>query len=68
MSGMVGAKGRDILVETGGAGRMYGMWNSQVVGPEGNKIWSFYFLKKRLPFLAPNCSSISNFDFLYQIH
>jgi hypothetical protein len=33
-------RGGDILVEVGGMGRRYGMWNSWRVDWEGNKIWS----------------------------
>jgi hypothetical protein len=35
----VGGGSEDILVEMG-VWRRYGMWNSQRVNKEGNKIWS----------------------------
>jgi len=39
--------GEDILVETGGPGRRYWMWNSQRVDWEKNRIWSVKINKKK---------------------
>lgn len=47
--------GGDIFVETAGTGRRYGIWNSQGVDQEGNKICSVKINKLIVKMPALNC-------------